>query len=251
MFLRYSVRVVIPGVLGLAAIFMTLSQPLQAEFSYSAGHGDVGVAYAGGNALELHWHLDDGAVVDGVAMSEAEYEPDELKAIVPTSSNFVRVASPAWDFIGNSAGATTYYLPETDTPGAPFLGFGSEELIGAGFTGPTLNWSVSLDAAPAGGHFSLFNDLGTPAVAASTFANDLAFETILGGHSHFNMAFTQPGVYDLTFTVGGNHSVAGLATDTQTFRFDVSPVPEPSSIGGALALAGGWAFRRRRKRAKS
>ncbi len=95
----------------------------------------------------------------------------------------------------------------------------------------------------------MFNDFTTPTVAASTFSDDLVFETILGGHSHFNMAFTQPGVYDVTFKVTGNHGVDGPAIDTKTFRFDVTAVPEPSSIGGALALAGGWAFRRRRKRA--
>ncbi len=250
MFLRQSIRIVIPGVLALVAIFTVLSQPMQAEFSYSAGHGDIGVAYAGAGALELHWHMSPGAVIDGTPLAdEGEYEPGELKAIVPTTSNFVRGASPTWDFIGNSAGATTYFLPDTPTIGVPYLGFGSEELNGAVFTGATLNWTISLNSAPAGGHFSMFNDFGSPTVAASTFSNDFLFETILGGHSHFNMAFTQPGVYDVTFTVTGNHGVDGQAIDTKTFRFDVTAVPEPSSIGGALALAGGWAFRRRRKRA--
>jgi surface-anchored protein len=239
------------GVMLAVAVSMYVSSNTRADYAaYSDGHADIGVAYLGPGALELHWHLDEDAVVDGVPLPmEDEFEPDRIRAIVPTFSSFARGANDAtWGFIGNSAGAPTYYLPEVDTPGLPFLGFGSEELDGAGFTGTSLNWTMSLLSAPVGGHFSMFNDLGTPTVAASTFDSDFDFTTILGGHSHFNFAFTQPGVYDVAFTVSGTHGVDGPATDTQTFRFDVTAVPEPTSIAGALALAGGWVVSHRRRK---
>jgi surface-anchored protein len=229
-------------------VVISAASHTQADFAaYSDGHADVGVAYAGPGALELHWHMADGAVVEGVSIMESEFEPDEIRAIVPTFSSFARGAGATWDFIGNSAGQSTYYLPEVDTPGIPFLGFGSEELDAMEWTTPNLSWTISSFSGP--GQFSIFQDLGTPTVAASTFLSDFNFNTILGGHSHFNLAFTQPGIYDVEFTVSGTHGLDGLATDVQTFRFDVTAVPEPSSIGGALVLASGWAFRRRRKKA--
>ena len=238
----------VQGLVFAIAVSISASTKTDADFAaYSDGHADVGVAYAGPGALELHWHMDDGAVVDGVSILETEFEPNGIRAIVPTTSSFVRGASdPTWGFIGNAAGAVTYFLPEVSTPGLPFLGFGSEELDTLDWTTPNLNWSISSFSGP--GHFSMFNDFGTPSVAACTFLGDTNFTTILGGHSHFNFGFTQPGVYDVEFTVSGTHVVDGLATDTQTYRFDVTAVPEPSSIGGALALAGSWALRRRRKK---
>ncbi len=230
-------------------VAMFVATEVKAEHAaYSDGHADIGVAYAGPGALELHWHMADGAVVNGSSIMESEFEPSEIRAIVPTFSSFARGASdPTWSFIGNSAGATTYFLPNTPTSGIPYLGFGSEELDALDWLTPNLSWSISSYSGP--GHFSMFTDMTTPTVAASTFNGDLTFTTALGGHGHFNLAFTQPGVYDVEFTVSGIHGVDGIATDTQTFRFDVAAVPEPTSIGGALALAGGWIvrFRRRKK----
>ena len=239
----------LPAFAVFVASFATLSPSVFGELSYSDGHADIGVAYDSG--LELHWHMDTGAVIDGVPLvAEMEYAPDEVKAIVPIASSFSRgVSNSTWGFIGNNAGDTTYYLPEVPTVGVPYLGFGSEELNPADWTSLVLSWNLSLTSAPIGGNFSMFTDLLTPTVAASTFLGDLDFTTVLGGHSHFNMGFTTPGIYDVLFTVSGNHAIDGLVSDTQTYRFDVAAVPEPTSIAGALALGGAWVvnYRRRRK----
>lgn len=218
------------------------------EFTFTAGHGDIGVAYDGG--LELHWHLGDGApaIVDGLPVNDQEYGPDEIKAVVPGVSNFNRPAGAAFNFIGNAAGELTYYLPESETPGVPYLGLATEELSPGDWTTPitwTIN-SVTGSGVTAGGQFSIFQDLSSPTVFASTFSGLLNFNTPIGGHTHFNYGFTQPGVYDVAFTVSGTHILDGPQLDSGTFRFDVTAVPEPTSIGGALVLAGTWVMRRRR-----
>lgn len=224
-----------------------------ADIRFSSGHGDIGVGYSGPGALELHWHMEEGAVVGGnnIPAGGSEFEPSEVFAWVPTSSSFLRDASSSWNFIGNAAGETTFFLPETDTPGVIFLGFGSEELTAGDWFSTNLSWNISSFSGP--GHFSMYNldGLGNPVVAASTFNSALEFTTVLGDHGHFNLAFTQAGIYDIQFTVTGIHDIDGLATDTATFRFDVSAVPEPTSIAMISLVAGLVSVQRLRRKSKS
>ncbi len=147
---------------------ISATNQLRADFeAYSDGHADIGVAYAGAGALELHWHLKDGAVVNGTPILENEFAPNEIRAVIPGHSNFSRGAGATWDFIGNSAGQTTYFLPESPTVGVPYLGFGSEELDPLEWSSTNLNWSISSFSGP--GEFSIFTDLERPRLLRRLF----------------------------------------------------------------------------------
>jgi len=71
---------------------------------------------------------------------------------------------------------------------------------------------------------------------------------MLGGHEHYNWAFTQLGIYDLMFSFEGlNAQNQVIMTGGDTFRVNI--IPEPSR---ALMLGGGMIallLRRRRERA--
>jgi len=160
-----------------------------------------------------------------------------LNATIPGG----RPSGSNWDFIGNSAGQTVYYLPQTgvdaNTLRVPFLGFGTEELTPNQW-GP-LTWTATLlPGAP--GHFSLFSGF-TPSVLASSFTPALeTFTTTAGQHDHANFAFTAQGIYNVEFTVSALHTTDGLKTNTGVFQFNITAVPEPSSmmlIAGLCAIA--------------
>jgi surface-anchored protein len=71
-----------------------------------------------------------------------------------------------------------------------------------------------------------------------------------GGHAHYNVGFTTPGLYEVTFTASGVHAVDGTVSDTGTFVFAVQAVPEPSEYALVAGIAGlAFAAWRRRKTA--
>ncbi len=234
--------------------FAVFDSPAKADL-FTFGHGDIGVAYDAG-ALELHWHLGSNAVVNGAVLggTGAEYAPNGITAVVGLNATFPggRPAGSAWDFMGNSAGQTFYYLPQTGSEanalGVPFLGFGTEELVPAQWG--QLTWTAKLlDGAP--GHFSLFSGF-TPNVLASSFTAAIeTFTTAAGEHDHANFAFTAPGVYNVEFTVSATHVTDGMKTDRGVFQFNITAVPEPSSMllvasFGAIVLVPFGSLRRRR-----
>ncbi len=228
----------------------------RADLVVVGGHMDIGVALHGG-ALELHMHADTPLnLFGGGTLPADEYEHDAFVIGVPGPS-VARPSGAAWDFIGNSSGEPVWFLPQASDPAKPFVGIATEELIPAHWIGGT-TWtfnSISLvDGAPS--EFSLFQTsfLG-PDVQLSSFSGPSSFTFPVGIHDHFVWAFTEEGIYDVSLTVSGTHSLHGFLSDTKSFRFatgsfiPVAAVPEPTST--ALLLAGGVAglmrWRRRLK----
>ena len=113
---------------------------------WTAGHGDLGIGYEDGG-LELHWHLGEGnepVTLNGttapLGAEGAEYEPSEINPVTNLTQNI---------------GGTSYFVfPATENPTVPFIGFGTEELNTADWTG---NLTLSLTGASGPGSFSLFN----------------------------------------------------------------------------------------------
>jgi surface-anchored protein len=101
----------------------------------------------------------------------------------------------------------------------------------------------------AGGQFSLWQGSVTPNFFMSTFdgisgADSYTFADLTAeDHAHFNWAFTEEGIYDLTFEISGTHAGDGFKSATATYTFSVIPEPSSALLGafGALAL-----LRRRR-----
>lgn len=241
-----------------ALLALVLATPtLPAAMVYSFGHGDLGVGYEDGE-LHPHWHMGDGAVVDGVALPDSggegyEFEADELIAQVATTRSS---AAGSLSYLGVSPGSNVYVAGLSSHQ--PYLGFGAEELDPGDWLG---NISVALTgwSMPAGGNFALYttNLAGTTTsdVFLSTFDPSQAnvdglganiFGLAPGSHDHFQFGFTAPGEYTLTLEYSGNHAVDGAVTGSGTFTFQV--VPEPG-VGGLLvgsAVLAGLVRRRRR-----
>lgn len=227
-----------------------LSLPGAQAFSvFTTGHGDIGVAYEDG-AFAPHWHLHEGAVVNGASLEEdGEFAPDELLAYVPAPS-LSRPEGAAWDFLGVPAGSPLWYLPQAEDPAKPFLGLATEELRPEDWS--SLRLSLHQAFGPPGGQFALWQTdvLGAPRVRMATSdgvdAGD-GFDLLAGSHGHFNYGFTQPGMYQLTFQWDGVHVADGPVSARGTYSFGVTVVPEPGT--GALLVLGTLALLWRRRSA--
>ena len=233
-----------------AAITVGSLQRASAASIYTAEHGDLGIAYEGG-ALEPHYHLGPAAIVDGSPVGNApdgmEFAPDELITFVADPS-VARPAGAQWNFLGSASGAPIWFLPQAEDSGKPFFGIASEELTPGDWT--VLSLSLTGMNGPAGGHFSLYqtDGFGSPIVQFATsdgITGTDSYNLIIGGHAHYNWAFTEPGIYELEFTVSGTHASDGFKTASATYTFGVTQVPEPGSSALGLLAAGALLGRRR------
>lgn len=239
----------------LSSCILALSSASGAVFT--SGHGDLGIAYDAGE-FDLHVHLHEFAVVDGVPVgpAEAEYAPGDLYINVPGPS-VNRPGSATFAPIGVSAGQPFWFLPAVEDIDKPFFGAGAEELDPGDWTGPiSLKLTgVAGSGVTAGGFVSLWEtDLFGDKTFFWSSVDGLTGADLLpvlaGSHAHYNFAFTQPGLYDLTVEASGLHDGDGLITSSATYQFAVvTAVPEPTTgFWGlvALGLAGVRRFRTRR-----
>jgi surface-anchored protein len=215
---------------------------------YTDGHADTGVAIEDGTEVFLHYHFHADAVLDGSELGdEAEYEPADVITVVPDPAA-PRPAGAQWDFTGTSEGGNLWYISQVQEPGKPWLGLGTEEIDAGDITGDV---TLTLSDFDGPGEFSLWDSdsFGEPIVKLSTDDNVTSFQIPAATHAHSNWGFTAAGVYELEFTATLTLSGGGpTISDTETFTFHVSEVPEPGSLSllgvGATAL-----LRRKRQRA--
>lgn len=224
---------------------------------WTAGHGDLGIGYEGGE-LDPHVHIHTGSVVAGVEITDpegVEYAPGDAMPYIPLAKGLSRPAGGQWDFFGVAAGQIIWVFPQTQEPTLPFVGLGAEELNPADWSSDFTLTLIGLSGSGvvAGGDFSVYASgaFGSPDVKIQT-ADGISSADVLtlaaGGHAHYSLAFTQPGLYEATFDIAGLHAVDGAKSATATYTFAVAAIPEPSTctaIGGAFAL--GLALWQRRR----
>ncbi|QDV32525.1 choice-of-anchor M domain-containing protein [Tautonia plasticadhaerens] len=258
MMIRFGSGIRLVGAIALATVgALVASAPVRAEFSsnlFTSGHADIGVGFED-DALFLHYHFE-GGVVNGVPLADEEIDPGAVTTVVPESLRVSLGAGEDLPFLGLGAGDEVSILPQVNTPGVPFLGLATEELLdsdwagGIGFEllgvsgpGEMAVWQSGLFGATV-----LFDTL-------DGIGPDDAFTFPIGVHDHANYGFTEVGIYDVTIRVTGTHTSLGALADTATFRFRVEPfsaavVPEPGSLAmvglGATAVLGAVGSRRPR-----
>jgi surface-anchored protein len=249
------------GALAISAI--TLVGVASAQDIYTEDHGDVGVGYDTiAEEFEPHWHLGAGAIVNGSPIpADEEYEPGNLIARTETtrssptgSSSVLGLADGSSIWVLGRGGLTTYQ---------PDIGWATEELNPADWVGDiTITFNPGSSTMPSvtaefGMYVTNFANSTVDAPVFSTFnpAGTVAgnsFTMAVGGHQHFQWAFTELGQYDLSFTWTGTHVTDGLISTEATFS--VQAVPEPSTIA-MLGIAGGVGMmavvRRQRQRSAS
>ncbi len=246
----------IPSLAIVAAItFFPLSSTF-AQGIWTSGHGDISVAY-GIDGLEGEWHLgedNEEVVVDGITLQSPdgfEYETDAITATLPFDRSFLRPAGVDWNFLGANAGESVWVFPATsiEAVGIPYLGFGTEELNPADWSSDitfTLTSAMG-SGVDDGGFFSLYttDEFGVPTAFATTFGGVSGFiAQAAGDHTHYNVAFTQTGVYEVTFTISGTHVTDGFQSTSATYTFNI--IPEPTSLMLIGVGASALLLRRRR-----
>ena len=205
----------------------TLILSAQSQTFISSGHVDIGIGYED-KAFDLHVHQEEPL--------DQEFAPGEAVFAVGPASAGVSPGGAYVSFLG-AAGTPVWILPTAEKEQLPFLGFGTEELTAADWSG---NISLSLKAISGPGTFSIWgvSGFGAPELKMSSVNGIGADDRLLlvpGSHGHFNVGFSAPGDYRVTLEASGNHLIDGLrSSDPATYRFQV--VPEPSTW--ALALTG-------------
>lgn len=192
----------VPRVIACVALFVVLGPlPAHAQLLYTAGHGDIGLAYEADDDLFLHFHLGVGAVVGGTPLGgDAEFEPEDLATFVANPPD-IRLAGASWDFLGIAAGEQYWRLPQSPNATRPFLGIATEELEFGDWT----DVSFALTNVSGPGEFALWQGNSANTVVTDVFfasADGLDSSDVLaipdlsiGGHDHYNWGFTAPGLY--------------------------------------------------------
>lgn len=218
-------------------------------------HIDIGIGYKS-TGWDLHIHDE---------TNETEYEPDEALIYLGAAARQSRPSGSAFDFLGVPAGQPIWRIRELPVPGVPYLGIGTEETgdifetvtesdsrlasLGAPATAEWVRLRLKSFSGP--GNFGLWSSSdGGPVVwmdtANGVSSNDLLF-VVDNSHQHFNFAFTQTGVYDLTFEASGIIGGQRVSSGDVTYKFGVEAVPEPATMTALAAGLAAMAARRRRQ----
>lgn len=245
------------------------------ESVWSLGHGDIGVAYdpALPNVFEMEVHAEDGAVIDGVAITVPggqAFEPGDIVIRVPSAANLQRINNPTafwtglpnngynfttsnYDALGVPVGGNLWVLSangaDADHYSTPFVGWATEE----GFTGEDfgpVTFSVTSFVSPTGGNMAVYEG-PTPQWMLlhgdTNFTGD-AFAVAAGGHVHRTLFFTSPGLYQVGIRATATHPTVGPVQGDAIYAFSVVPEPSLLALGACAAAAGIPLARLRRRR---
>ena len=242
--------------LALASALLALPVLASAQTVIGEDHTDLDISYDN-DQLALGVHFDP---------TDDDYEAADTIFAVYENGRGVRPAGTQFDFIGNAAGAPTYFIPESQEPGHIYLGIGMDSLdsddsrfLSYVQTDPRFNtttaarWTtLTLTGFTGPGQISTWqNTANGPRVLFATSDGIGATDRILtpvAGDNHFNWAFTAPGDYTATFVASAFKADGGaIASAPATYNFRVGqPVPEPATVA-ALGLGAFGLLKRRRK----
>lgn len=216
-----------------------LALAARADVRLSNGHADIGVGYHDGH-LDLHVHQE--------LPEEAEYAPGDVTFVVGDAA---KTLSPGGVFAPalGAAGSPIWVLPTSPNPDLPFIGFGTEELSPAEWLG---NISLTLSGFSGPGNMAIWNigSFGGANLVVDSTRGVGPLNTMLllpGNHAHYNIGFSQPGRYEVSFDALGTHTPTQLAVlGSGTYRFEVVPEPSTYALMGIGAAAILWSARRRR-----
>ncbi|MDG1890594.1 MAG: choice-of-anchor M domain-containing protein, partial [Verrucomicrobiota bacterium] len=181
----------------------------------------------GEGELDLEVAFEDGAweLVGLDDANEREIRAEELVIRGSNATQTVVPEDPAFAFLG-SAGDTVNVLPQEETEGVIFLGIAGDEIEAGTFDGDVVQLKLISTDGP--GHVSLYavDAFGSPEVYFNTgdgISESDAFPVNVGGHSHQNWGFTQPGVYRVGLQASGQLAGSGEASmnDVVLFTFDI------------------------------
>ena len=182
---------------------------------FGAGELDLEVAYEDGE-----WEL-----IGLDEVNEREINADELVILGSSATQTIVPENPAFGFLG-TAGDVVNVLPQEETEGVIFLGIAGDEIESGIFVGDAVELKLVSSEGP--GHVSLYavDAFGSPEVFFNTadgISGNDAFPVNVGGHSHQNWGFTQPGVYRVGLQASGDlaGNAGGAQSDVAIFTFNI------------------------------
>lgn len=191
-----------------------------AVFSVRAQHLHIQTSFTATTGWDVFWYD-----FDAGAFAAGDYSP--------TLTSSMRLAIPAMAGLTNAlghAGDPVWVLPEVQTPAAPSIGFGTQ---GSGLSGGQVRLRLASFSGP--GDFAMFGNgpFGDAQIHAAT-RNGLGQEDGLalnfpGDHTHLNLAFNRPGLYQLGWRAEGTLAATGQSTNSPVviFSFQVAPPAAP------------------------
>ena len=243
--------------LALATALLALPVLASAQTVIGEDHTDLDISYDN-DQLALGVHFDP---------TDEDYAASDVLLAVYDNGLGARPAGSQYDFIGNAAGASTYFISESQEPERIYLGIGMDSLepddsrfLSYVQTDPRFNtttaarWTnLTLTGFTGPGQISTWqNTPSGPRVLFATSDGIGAGDNILtpvAGDNHFNWAFTASGDYTATFVASAfspNGAAITSAPATYSFRVGGQPVPEPASMA-ALGLGALGLLKRRRR----
>jgi surface-anchored protein len=215
----------------------------------------------------LGLHIHDASINIHGESTNTHYEPADVVLQVNQSAfgvyGDVFTSSTRLGWMGGSG----WVLPPTQTetfdangdPAMLFLGVASDG-GGAAWAGNQFKISLISVGENNPGDFAMYRFSGSGSLSNPfTFSNpintkngvsssDVLTVSSLGGHEHWNWAFSKAGEYTLNFQASGLLGTTLFESAVETYTFNV--VPEPSS--GTLLLIGlvGWVATRKRALSK-
>jgi surface-anchored protein len=208
---------VCPGALWRTAV---AGGALPPPVALALGHVDLGVEYAPGEAVPLALQ-----VVDEDAVPPRRIAATNAVLVVAESA---RRELPADIPPLGVAGDPVWLLPASQSEDLLYLGVSAEGLPAAGFVG---NLEMRLLGVEGPGHFFLWQaEAGGLTFSMNSrdgFGPDDRFLQLVGGHSHANWGFTQPGVYRLILQASGRvqGSTTNVLSEPTAVTFHVLPLP--------------------------
>ncbi|VTS07872.1 Hemolysin-type calcium-binding region domain protein OS=Rhodopirellula maiorica SM1 GN=RMSM_03614 PE=4 SV=1: VCBS [Tuwongella immobilis] len=217
-------------------------------------HSDIGVNFVS-NAWNLSVNDED---------NNATFTAPNALLYADAASKQNRPADSKWDFLGVSSGQPIYILPQTQNASLLYLGASGEDtnpsdLAAYNETDPRVNsngrWiKVAVQAIRGPGAFSVYSldSGGNPTVwidsADGITAEDAMFLPV-GGHLHYNWAFSAKGIYEVDVIASsyrGANQTNPTSSNVTTYFFSVDPpapvntVPNGQTVpvNGTLAFSG-------------
>jgi surface-anchored protein len=145
---------------------------------------------------------DDEAVIRDAAQVVLHAKTPAAEVQVPDLDPFAFLGAP-----GDSA----WILPQIQNPDLLWPGFSSEAIPSGALAGDQLTWTLTDLQGPGAAFLYVEDAIGMP---IHRFRSDEPLPQSVsmptGTHDHFNWAFTEPGLYRLTFTVSATAAGGGV-----------------------------------------
>ncbi|HYF34376.1 MAG TPA: choice-of-anchor M domain-containing protein, partial [Prosthecobacter sp.] len=206
--------------------------------TFTGGHGDIGIGYEEGQ-LHLHMHLgeEEPAIVNGVELSDEEFEPADVVIGISSAAQQVQSNAALAAGTGVPLGLPIWILPAEEAACLPFLGFGTEELTPEEWVGNLLLRLGRVTSPSGNGHFSIFTSDGAGGYVflMSTADGGVTGADVLplaaGGHEHFYLAFSESGTWQVELSAEGKHVIDGeVESDVESFAFEVGAGADPGVV---------------------